>query len=79
MIHIKRVMWYNKSKILTNKIKRELQKITPKRQLRKEEYEKFLEKAKLNVKRNSGTFTCELCQRQLPSKHKDNHLKKCSK
>jgi hypothetical protein len=68
-----------KKSILTNKIKRELQKITPKRQLRKEEYEKLLEKAKLNVKRNSGTFTCELCQRQLPSKHKDNHLKKCSK
>ena len=68
-----------KKSILNNKIKRELLKITPKRQLRKGEYEKLLEKAKENVEKNSGTFLCKYCKRTLPSKHKDNHFKKCLK
>lgn len=61
------------------KLKKELNKIVPNRVLAKGEINKFIKKAKANIDSNSGSYICQYCSKNIPSKHRINHQKKCKK
>ena len=78
-IKLKKIQLKKEKNKYDAKLQKELKRIVPKRVLGKGEMEKFIKKAKANIESNSGSYICEKCNKKIPCKHKENHLKKCRK
>ena len=60
------------------KLKKELKRILPNKKIfGKGEMDKYIKKAKANLESNTGSYICNKCHKRIPSKHKNNHIKKC--